>query len=54
LMVVNGEPVCDRSDTSDTSLRLTRELPSTVGVNLTPMPNYFSCSVMTGTPVVLV
>lgn len=41
LMEVKGEPVCDRSETSDTNLRLTRELPSTVGVNLTPMPNSF-------------
>ncbi|MNH26051.1 hypothetical protein D3C79_860800 [compost metagenome] len=53
LIDVKGEPVCDRSDTSDTSLRLTRALPSTVGVNLTPMPNSFSSSVITGTPLVL-
>ena len=49
LMVEKGVPVCDSSDTSETTLRLT--LPSrTVGVNFRPTPNSFSSRVMVVTP----
>ena len=48
--VVKGEPVCDNSDTSDTIFKLIRVPSSTIGVNLTPIPNSFSCSVMVGLP----
>ena len=54
LTVEKGEPVCDSSDTSEITFRLTRVPSNTVGVNFTPIPNSFSSRVTVGNPLVLV